>query len=646
MHRLATLSLATPRHEDPVPSQEFGTLVLSPAGTPDARIPAAAIRAGAGGIVDLSFCTSAAADIQNATDVVAQVRQLADGPVGVLLDADEPAGDDELLSTLLSGAQAPDLVLFALRGIPDLSDSAALVRQVTAAHAAGAAAFVVATCVEHATAAVDAGADAVVVKGNEARGWVGDEGTFVLLQRVLDAVQLPVWAYGGVGLHTIAACRIAGATGVVLDSQLLLTRESPLPEAVRSAIARMDGSETIVLGGDLAGDLPREAGTLRAYRRPGLAPVETCAALAATLGNDPAMAAQEGAHWRSTVRVLVDWTDTETHLLAVGQDACFAAELAEKFVTVGGVLQALRTAADDALIAIKSANPMAPGSPLAQAHRTRYPLVQGPMTRVSDVAGFAAAVAEGGALPFLALSLLRGPEVDKLLRETRELLGDRPWGVGILGFVPAELRDEQLAVVREIAPPFALIAGGRQALARDLDADGIETYLHVPSSGLLSLFLKDGARRFVFEGRECGGHVGPRTSSCCGTGRSARCSTGFRRTPTRPTTASCWPAASTTRDPRQWQRRSPRHSSHAVSRSVHCAVRRTYSPTRRWRPARSRSSSVRPRSTAPRRHCWKAARDTPPAACRRRSPTTSAPPAATWFGKACRTRKCGNASRH
>ena len=26
------------------------------------------------------------------------------------------------------------------------------------------------------------------------------------------------------------------------------------------------------------------------------------------------------------------------------------------------------------------------------------------------------------------------------------------------------------------------------------------------------MFLKDGARRFVFEGRECGGHVGPRSS--------------------------------------------------------------------------------------------------------------------------------------
>ena len=28
----------------------------------------------------------------------------------------------------------------------------------------------------------------------------------------------------------------------------------------------------------------------------------------------------------------------------------------------------------------------------------------------------------------------------------------------------------------------------------------------------LERFLKDGARRFIFEGRECGGHVGPRSS--------------------------------------------------------------------------------------------------------------------------------------
>src|SRR5205823_1337352 len=53
---------------------------------------------------------------------------------------------------------------------------------------------------------------------------------------------------------------------------------------------------------------------------------------------------------------------------------------------------------------------------------------------------------------------------------------------------------------------------GRPDQARELEQQGITTYLHVPSPGLLRMFLREGSRRFVFEGRECGGHVGPRTS--------------------------------------------------------------------------------------------------------------------------------------
>src|SRR3569623_1357441 len=90
--------------------------------------------------------------------------------------------------------------------------------------------------------------------------------------------------------------------------------------------------------------------------------------------------------------------------------------------------------------------------------------------------------------------------------------GDVPWGGGILGLVPQEIREAQLEVIKEILPPIALIAGGRPSQAAPREAQGTATYLHVPSPGLLDLFLKDGARRFVFEGSECGGHTGPRTS--------------------------------------------------------------------------------------------------------------------------------------
>jgi acyl transferase domain-containing protein/NAD(P)H-dependent flavin oxidoreductase YrpB (nitropropane dioxygenase family) len=134
------------------------------------------------------------------------------------------------------------------------------------------------------------------------------------------------------------------------------------------------------------------------------------------------------------------------------------------------------------------------------------------MTRVSDNAAFAAAVARGGALPFLALALMRGKEVARLLLETQQTCAGMPWGVGILGFVPRELRDEQLAEVLKYKPPFAVIAGGRPDMAKQYEAEGIRVFLHVPSPELLRNFLEAGARRIVFEGRECGGHVGPRTS--------------------------------------------------------------------------------------------------------------------------------------
>ena len=202
----------------------------------------------------------------------------------------------------------------------------------------------------------------------------------------------------------------------------------------------------------------------------------------------------------------------EEGLWPLGQDATLARPLAERYRTVGGIIAAVVEQVDQNLATARRMKPLSEGSPLARRHGTRYPILQGPMTRVSDTPAFADAVARGGALPFLALALLRQAETETLLRETRDRLGAKPWGVGILGFVPAEIRKEQLAAIRTYRPPFALIAGGRPDQARELEDEGIPTYLHVPSPGLLRAFLRDGARRFVFEGRECGGHVGPRTS--------------------------------------------------------------------------------------------------------------------------------------
>ena len=149
---------------------------------------------------------------------------------------------------------------------------------------------------------------------------------------------------------------------------------------------------------------------------------------------------------------------------------------------------------------------------MAKSHGTRYSIVQGPMTRVSDTAEFADAVSKGGALPMLALAMMRGEQASELLEKTKALLESRSWGVGILGFAPKDIRDRQLKAVLDVKPKFALIAGGRPDQAKELEDKGIASYLHVPSPSLLKIFVEQGARRFIFEGRECGGHVGPISS--------------------------------------------------------------------------------------------------------------------------------------
>ncbi len=221
-------------------------------------------------------------------------------------------------------------------------------------------------------------------------------------------------------------------------------------------------------------------------------------------------AQQDREAWDRAIDAEVGWKTGQAW--PIGQDAALAADLADRYVSVGGIVQAVELAIERGLEGASSARPLAENAPLARAHGCRLPILQGPMTRVSDVAPFAEAVAREGGLPFIALSLLRRVEVERLLAETARQVAGRPWGVGLLGFVPPDLREEQLVAVRAARPPFALIAGGRPDQAAELERDGIATYLHVPSPGLLDQYLRSGARRFVLEGRECGGHVGPRSS--------------------------------------------------------------------------------------------------------------------------------------
>ncbi len=358
--------------------------------------------------------------------------------------------------------------------------------------------------------------DGVIAKGHEASGLVGDATAFVLLQECLSEIDKPVYVWGGVGLHTAAACFAMGASGVVLDSQLLLSRESSVPITLKAKMEQFDGSESHVISlfannvdgsseteNTISNISPGHEQTdgkvgLRFYTRPNhnleLSGLDQLASVYQRI----ALHNAENLPWQ--------WT------IPLGQDIAFAQALTRKYMSVAGILHAIKHSIDEHIVLAKTLKPLAADGPLAQSHGTKYPIVQGAMTRVSDKSRFAYEVAKAGGLPFLALSLMRGSESEVLLSETQSMLQSLSWGVGVLGFVPTELRQEQMAALEKYKPPYVLIAGGRPDQAKHLEDLGIKTYLHVPSPLLLDSFMEMGSRRFVFEGRECGGHVGPRSS--------------------------------------------------------------------------------------------------------------------------------------
>ncbi|MFF1823386.1 SDR family NAD(P)-dependent oxidoreductase [Kribbella sp. NPDC058245] len=187
-------------------------------------------------------------------------------------------------------------------------------------------------------------------------------------------------------------------------------------------------------------------------------------------------------------------------------DSSLAPLFAQRYRTTESAIRSLRAAVDDLPIQADQ------GVPLCRTLGSALPIAQGPMTRVSDQPAFAAAVAEHGGFPFVAVATSNGVQTTDLLAKTAHALGDRPWGAGLLGFIDANKRGEQLSAVLAAKPRCALLAGGKLAQAKALEAQGIATYMHVPSPILLQQFLDAGIKRFVFEGAECGGHVGPRSS--------------------------------------------------------------------------------------------------------------------------------------
>lgn len=93
------------------------------------------------------------------------------------------------------------------------------------------------------------GADAVVVEGCEAGGHIGELTTMVLTPQVVDAVNIPVIAAGGIADYRgFAAAMMLGADAVQIGTRFLVAKECTVHENYKQRVLKASDIDTVVTG--------------------------------------------------------------------------------------------------------------------------------------------------------------------------------------------------------------------------------------------------------------------------------------------------------------------------------------------------------------------------------------------------------------
>ena len=107
-------------------------------------------------------------------------------------------------------------------------------------------------CVAHAIKMQAAGVDAIVAEGAESGGHVGELHTMPLIPQIVDAVEIPVIAAGGIcDGRGAAAAFMLGAEGVQVGTRFLSAAECNVHENYKEKILKATDISTIVTGKSL-----------------------------------------------------------------------------------------------------------------------------------------------------------------------------------------------------------------------------------------------------------------------------------------------------------------------------------------------------------------------------------------------------------
>ncbi|MDO5381331.1 MAG: enoyl-[acyl-carrier-protein] reductase FabK [Eubacteriales bacterium] len=188
----------------------------------------------AGGI---GFIGAANAPAEWVRDEIRKARQITDKPVGVNImllseHADEVAQVviDEHVEAVTTGAGNPGKYMKAWKE-------------------AGIKVMPVVASVALAKLMERAGADAVVAEGMESGGHIGEQTTMTLVPQVVDAVNIPVIAAGGIGDgRGVAAAFMLGAEAVQMGTRFVVAKESTVHQLYKDRVIQAKDIDSVVTG--------------------------------------------------------------------------------------------------------------------------------------------------------------------------------------------------------------------------------------------------------------------------------------------------------------------------------------------------------------------------------------------------------------
>lgn len=177
------------------------------------------------------------ADVNWVAEQIRQMKEHTDKPFGVNLMLMNPQADE--IAELLAAEQIPVITTGA--GNPS--------KYMESWKAAGAKVIPVIASVALARLMERGGADAVVAEGTESGGHIGSATTMTLVPQVVDAVNIPVIAAGGIAdARGFAAAMMLGASGVQMGTRFVASKESIVHENYKEKLIKAKDIDSEVTG--------------------------------------------------------------------------------------------------------------------------------------------------------------------------------------------------------------------------------------------------------------------------------------------------------------------------------------------------------------------------------------------------------------